>query len=113
MFEFNGEQFTIFHLNSGPEAPPKKKDADLSSIRSPNLGTLLVNNSEGIENNSANQISAESMNRKLRQKGRARSPIIIVNTKIAATSFPSSVITGGKDTSNNFIEVYNLAKHLV
>ena len=110
LFEYNGEQFTIFHLNSGPEgdlAAPKRKDGDLSSdkLSSPIDSSSLSRRSS--------IVSRKSEDREVDRKEIIRnSATLIVNNIIVEESTQRS-ISIPKSSSIDFINAYNLAKHTV
>ena len=110
LFEYNGEQFTIFHLNSGPEgdlAAPKRKDGDLSAdkLSSPIDSSSLSRRSS--------IVSRKSEDREVDRKQIIRnSATLIVNNIIVEESTQRSIPIN-KSSSIDFINAYNLAKHTV
>ena len=109
LFEYNGEQFTIFHLNSGPEgdlAAPKRKDADLSfdKISSPTSGNSLARSTV---------LSGKSQDLEVEKKKVLRYAGVVVINNIIANEETKQALPQRKASSMDFINAYNLAKHTV
>jgi len=109
LFEYNGEQFTIFHLNSGPEgdlAAPKRKDADLSfdQVSSPVNNNSLAKSS---------MVSAKSQDRQVEIKKVIRNAGFVVINNIIVEEASQKAIPTPKSSSVDFINAYNLAKYTV
>ena len=109
LFEYNGEQFTIFHLNSGPEGDltaPKRKDADLSfdKVSSPNSGNSLARSTV---------LSGKSQDLEVEKKKVLRYAGVVVINNIIANEETQQALPQRKASSMDFINAYNLAKHTV
>ena len=109
LFEYNGEQFTIFHLNSGPEgdlAAPKRKDADLSfdKVSSPTSGNSLARSTV---------LSGKSQDLEVEKKKVLRYAGVVVINNIIANEETQQALPQRKASSMDFINAYNLAKHTV
>jgi len=109
LFEYNGEQFTIFHLNSGPEgdlAAPKRKDSDLSfnKVSSPTSGNSLAKSTV---------LSGKSQDLEVAKKKSIRASGVVVINNIIANDDTQQALPQHKSSSMDFINAYNLAKHTV
>ena len=108
LFEYNGEQFTIFHLNSGPEgdlAAPRK-DEDLSSEK---LSSPTDNHSVA----KSAVVSGKSQDREIERKRLIRNFGVVVINNIIAEEQTQKALPTPTSSSGNFINAYNLAKHTV
>ena len=108
LFEYNGEQFTIFHLNSGPEgdlAAPRK-DVDLSSEK---LSSPTDNHSVA----KSAVVSGKSQDREIERKRLIRNFGVVVINNIIAEEQTQKALPTPTSSSGNFINAYNLAKHTV
>ena len=109
LFEYNGEQFTIFHLNSGPEgdlAAPKRKEDDLSfdEASSPTGGNSLARSTV---------LSGKSQDLEVEKKKAFRYAGVVVINNIIANEETQQALPQRKASSMDFINAYNLAKHTV
>ena len=109
LFEYNGEQFTIFHLNSGPEgdlAAPKRKEDDLSfdEVSSPTSGNSLARSTV---------LSGKSQDLEVEKKKSFRYAGVVVINNIIANEETQQALPQRKASSMDFINAYNLAKHTV
>ena len=109
LFEYNGEQFTIFHLNSGPEgdlAAPKRKEDDLSfdEVSSPTGSNSLARSTV---------LSGKSQDLEVEKKKAFRYAGVVVINNIIANEETQQALPQRKASSMDFINAYNLAKHTV